>query len=336
MTALGRNNSALLRLDVSSASDSYCDLKEFLRFRIVCTLSGVGGRYLHPAQSPPPSQGAVQALIVREAQYLVHHVRPASRRRAGLHRKLGQNSEHRSDRARRRSVFELRDKFSRLPSGAAFTGDRTLSAQHRRLGQSPVRIAGGNSNLDAAIRDAGYRTSLFGKSALHRRGPDLRKVEHVLHSYGLDDVDEIRGPRASVDTICHMTARWDSLGLLDAFREDIKERAGKNKTLVRPSPLPLAEYYDVYVGQQAKNYLRDYNARSRGFAGSVSPGRTNRGTPPEPYASVYRPGRHAGADQRPRVEIAARKESLIRKSLSLPARSTMRGSCGPVTREKSR
>jgi hypothetical protein len=29
MTALGRNNSALLRLDVSSDSNSYCDLKEF-------------------------------------------------------------------------------------------------------------------------------------------------------------------------------------------------------------------------------------------------------------------------------------------------------------------
>jgi hypothetical protein len=38
-----------------------------------------------------------------------------------------------------------------------------------------------------------------------------------------------------------MTARWESLGLLEAFRNDIKERVGKNKTLVRPSPLPLAE-----------------------------------------------------------------------------------------------
>src|SRR5436309_12538709 len=81
----------------------------------------------------------------------------------------------------------------------------------------------------AAIRDAGYRTSLFGKTALHRRGPDIRKCEHVLNSYGLDDVDEIRGPRATVDTICHMTARWESLGLLEAFRKDIKSAREKTK-----------------------------------------------------------------------------------------------------------
>src|SRR5260370_18519893 len=98
------------------------------------------------------------------------------------------------------------------------------------------------------IRDAGYRTSLFGKTALHRRGPDLRKFEHVLNSYGLDDVDEIRGPRARVGTICHMTARWESVGLLEAFRKDIKERAWKNKTLVLPPPVPSGGGYDVYLG----------------------------------------------------------------------------------------
>ena len=139
-----------------------------------------------------------------------------------------------------------------------------------------------------AIRDAGYRTSLFGKTALHRGGPDLRKFEHVLHSYGLDDVDEIRGPRASVETICHMTARWESLGLLKAFQEDVKARVGKNKTLVRPSPLPLAEYYDVYVGQRAKDYLQNYQRDEPwfcwvSFAGPHEPWDT-----PEPYARMYR------------------------------------------------
>jgi arylsulfatase len=152
----------------------------------------------------------------------------------------------------------------------------------------PFELPEGTPTWMAAIRDAEYRTSLFGKTALHRRGPDLRKFEHVLNSYGLDDVDEIRGPRASVDTICHMTARWDSLGLLKAFRKDIKERSGKNKTLVRPSPLPLAEYYDVYVGQQAKNYLQNYKRSAPwfcwvSFAGPHEPWDT-----PEPYASMYR------------------------------------------------
>jgi hypothetical protein len=121
-------------------------------------------------------------------------------------------------------------------------GDRSHPARLPAFRESEKdRVLHLFATTDRDRRGAGYRTSLFGKTALHRRGPDIRKFEHVLNSYGLDDVDEIRAPRASVDTICHMTARWESLGLLEAFRNDIKERVGKNKTLVRPSPLPLAE-----------------------------------------------------------------------------------------------
>src|SRR5438128_1685547 len=165
----------------------------------------------------------------------------------------------------------------------------------------------------AAIRNEGYRTSLFGKAALHRRGPDIRNFEHVLNSYGLDDVDEIRGPRASVDTICHMTARWESLGLLEVFRKDIKERVGKNKTLVRPSPLPLAEYYDVYVGQRAKNYLHNYKREEPwfcwvSFAGPHEPWDT-----PEPYASMYRAADMPEPLKRPAVRKDGPTGELDRK-----------------------
>jgi arylsulfatase len=177
----------------------------------------------------------------------------------------------------------------------------------------PFELPEGTPTWMAAIRNAGYRTSLFGKAALHRRGPDIRKFEHVLNSYGLDDVDEIRGPRASVDTICHMTARWDSLGLLEVFRKDIKERTGKNMTLVRPSPLPLAEYYDVYVGQQAKNYLHNYKRSEPwfcwvSFAGPHEPWDT-----PEPYASMYRADDMPAPIKRPRLRDHGPKGELDRK-----------------------
>jgi arylsulfatase len=152
----------------------------------------------------------------------------------------------------------------------------------------PYELPEGTPTWMAAIRAAGYRTSLFGKSALHRRGPDIRKFEYVLNSYGLDDVDEIRGPRASAETICHMTTRWESLGLLEAFKKDIAERTGKNKTLVRPSPLPLQEYYDVYVGQQAKKYLRDYKRAEPWFCWMSFGGPHEPWDTPEPYASMYR------------------------------------------------
>jgi len=177
----------------------------------------------------------------------------------------------------------------------------------------PFELPEGTPTWMAAIRNAGYRTSLFGKAALHRRGPDIRNFEHVLNSYGLDDVDEIRGPRASVDTICHMTARWESLGLLEAFRKDIKERTGKNETLVRPSPLPLAEYYDVYVGQQAKNYLRNYNRAEPwfcwvSFAGPHEPWDT-----PEPYASMYRPNEMPEPRKRPPLRAQGPTGELDRR-----------------------
>jgi choline-sulfatase len=174
----------------------------------------------------------------------------------------------------------------------------------------PYELPEGTPTWMAAIRQAGYRTSLFGKSALHRRGPDIRKFEYVLNSYGLDDIDEIRGPRALADTICHLTARWESLGLLDAYRQDIKQRSGKNKTLVRPSPLPLAEYYDVYVGQQAKKYLHNYKRTkpwfcSVSFAGPHEPWDT-----PEPYASMYRAEEMPLPKKRPPVRSRGPKGEL--------------------------
>ncbi|MYF27985.1 MAG: sulfatase-like hydrolase/transferase [Gammaproteobacteria bacterium] len=110
-----------------------------------------------------------------------------------------------------------------------------------------------------AIRDLGYRTSLFGKTHLHPHQGDLREREHLLNAYGLDDIDEIGGPRASAQVMSHMTAGWEAKGLLEAYREDYAERFANKPHVVRPSVLPLEDYIDVYVGQQAKRYLENYN-----------------------------------------------------------------------------
>jgi arylsulfatase A-like enzyme len=182
----------------------------------------------------------------------------------------------------------------------------------------PYELPEGTPTWMSAIRDAGYRTSVFGKTALHRGGPDLRKFEYKLHSYGLDDVDEIRGPHATVDVTCHMTERWKSLGLLDAFRKDMKERGGKNRTLVRPSALPLSEYYDVYVGQRAKDYLHKYDRAQPwfcwvSFAGPHEPWDT-----PEPFASMYRPEDMPEPFKRPPERRAGPKGELDRRFAESP------------------
>ena len=138
-----------------------------------------------------------------------------------------------------------------------------------------------------SVRDAGYRTSLFGKTHLHPHGGDLREREGLMNAYGLDDVNEIGGPRASASTLSHMTAMWEEKGVWEAYRADYRERFSTKPYLVRPSTLALEDYADVYVGQQAKRYLQNYDRQEPwccwvSFGGPHEPWDT-----PEPYASMY-------------------------------------------------
>jgi choline-sulfatase len=115
-----------------------------------------------------------------------------------------------------------------------------------------------------------------------------------------------------------MTERWKSLGLLEAFQKDMKERGGKNRTLVRPSVLPLSEYYDVYVGQRAKDYLHNYNRPQPwfcwvSFAGPHEPWDT-----PEPFATMYRPEDMPAPFERPPGRKGAPTGELDRRFVESP------------------
>jgi choline-sulfatase len=140
-----------------------------------------------------------------------------------------------------------------------------------------------------AVRAAGYRTSLFGKAHFHPHEGDLRGREPLLRAYGFDEVDEATGPRASARCLTHMTARWHERGLWDHYRDDLAERFATRPHLVRPSPLPLGDYYDVYVGQQAVGYLRGYDRPEPWFCWVSFPGPHEPWDAPEPYASLYDP-----------------------------------------------
>jgi len=140
-----------------------------------------------------------------------------------------------------------------------------------------------------AVREAGYRTSLFGKTHLHSHQGDLRDREHLMHAYGLDDIDEIGGPRAAARVLSHMTERWEKAGLWKAYQDDYEERFSHRIQPVRPSVLPLEEYADVYVGQQAKQYLRTYDRDEPWFCWVSFGGPHEPWDAPEPYASMYNP-----------------------------------------------
>ncbi len=120
-----------------------------------------------------------------------------------------------------------------------------------------------------------------------------------MNAYGLADVNEIGGPRASARALSHMTAEWEAKGLWDAYRADYRERFSTKPYLVRPSTLGLDDYADVYVGQQAKRYLVDYDRQEPwccwvSFGGPHEPWDT-----PEPYAGMYDPEEMPPAIPRP-------------------------------------
>ena len=144
--------------------------------------------------------------------------------------------------------------------------------------------------MDVCIRDAGYRTSLFGKTHLNASDGDVREVEHLLQEQGIDDVYETLGPRACARSISHMTARWEALGLWDDYKADFAERFSNKPWVVRPSTLGLEHYYDTHVGRKAKEYLERYHRSQPWFCWVSFGGPHEPWDAPEPYASLYDPG----------------------------------------------
>ena len=151
-----------------------------------------------------------------------------------------------------------------------------------------------------AIRDAGYRTSVFGKTHLYshslahapdepERALDMREREYLLHAYGMDDVDEIGGPRASARVLSHMTQEWQEKGLWEAYKRDYADRYSAKPHVARPSVLPLADYADVYVGRKAREYLDRYDRPEPWFCWVSFGGPHEPWDAPEPYASLYAP-----------------------------------------------
>ena len=140
------------------------------------------------------------------------------------------------------------------------------------------------------IRDAGYRTSLFGKSHLHPHGQlDLRNEEPLMNALGIDDVNEIGGPRASARVLSYMTEMWDQKQKWDDYKADFADRFKNNPTVVRPSTLGLEDYADTYVGEQAYQYLAQYDRDQPWFCWLSFGGPHEPWDTPEPYASMYDP-----------------------------------------------
>lgn len=140
------------------------------------------------------------------------------------------------------------------------------------------------------IRDAGYRTALIGKTHLydHCSDWDLRDASR-LHAYGIQDVNEIGGPRASAHVQSHMTEEWNVKGVWKGYQDDYSERFANKPHTVRPSKLPLDDYADIYVGRKAEESLMNYDRDEPWFCWVSFGGPHEPWDTPEPYASMYAP-----------------------------------------------
>jgi arylsulfatase len=139
------------------------------------------------------------------------------------------------------------------------------------------------------FREAGYRTSMFGKTHYHGQWGDLRSRSDLLRAYGFDDFDEIAGPRALGKCTSRLTDEWERAGVLEAYRRDVAQRLEHEPWAVRPSPVGLPLYYDTYVGERASSYLRGYDHTEPWlccvwFAGPHEPWDT-----PSPWAELHDP-----------------------------------------------
>ena len=165
-------------------------------------------------------------------------------------------------------------------------------------------IAANTPTWMRAVRDAGYRTSLFGKTHLHTHG-DLRDGVPLLRSLGLDDIDEITDARSIATRQCNLVSRWEEKGLLQSYRDEVHDRTQNDPYRAKASVLPLEDYLDTYVGEQAANYLSAYDRDEPWFCWVSFGGPHEPWDAPEPYASEYDP---------------AAMPRALRRAVSLPSR----------------
>ncbi|MCD6361245.1 MAG: sulfatase-like hydrolase/transferase, partial [Armatimonadetes bacterium] len=141
-----------------------------------------------------------------------------------------------------------------MPARAAFISG-TYCHNHGMWG-NVARLPAHDETIFHHLQRAGYFTAHIGKSHYyqHVAGDHLRDWQPYMHARGFDYVHETTGPWATAGTDSYMTDHWAREGLLAAFRDDYERRRG-NPAATWPSPLPVDEHPDSYVGREACRLL---------------------------------------------------------------------------------
>ena len=145
-------------------------------------------------------------------------------------------------------------------------------------------------NWMRAVRDAGYRTSVFGKTHLNHAGDDLRERAHLLTAQGIDDVYETVGPRQSATNAVTHDRRVGvagHLGRLQArLRRALRHQAAPGPALPRWASSTTTT--PTWARRRRPTWRRT-SAPSRGSAGSPSAARTSPGTRRNPGSRTTMP-----------------------------------------------
>jgi len=138
------------------------------------------------------------------------------------------------------------------------------------------------------LQDSGYYVAYVGKSHYYPHGGlHMRDREDYMHARGIDCVHETTGPWATTGTDSYMTDYWQQKGLLNAFRDDYAKRRENGHRSVWPSPLPVEDFMDSYIGRKATEFIDSYSQDKPfclfvGFGGPHEPWDA-----PGKYATMY-------------------------------------------------
>jgi choline-sulfatase len=173
-----------------------------------------------------------------------------------------------------------------------------------------------HSNWMQAVESAGYRTSVFGKTHLHQRGRDLRAALPLMHALGMQKVHETAGPPGNQHALSDMVELWKERGEWATYKAFMKGAAHFHP---KPWPLPFELYYDVYVPQQANQFLRDLGRDKPWFCWVSFGGPHPPYDTPEPYASMY--ARNRIPPPLPPINGAENLRGLAKKAARSPHHS---------------
>ena len=160
--------------------------------------------------------------------------------------------------------------------------------------------------LFSQLRDAGYHTATVGKSHLwsHKKVSHLCEGEPYLQALGFDVIDELGGPRGSLNSDSYFTDYLREKDLFELFVSDTRERV-RDPKLVKPAAFEEDDHMDGYVGRRSVEFV-DSAPEDRPTCLFVNfPGPHDPWDAPGKYATMYDP-----ADSPPAIGVPPRPATL--------------------------